>query len=695
MNKLLLPERLNTRLGSSQETAQEIALDHACLVTEYMSYMAAAGYSVKPQAVTNRSRGAWKFLTRFPDPGIWLTLPVDEQLRCLLQERNFVHYLFLRRLLAMPPAYMLVARHCISDMGRRLMERETYEHYRKMACQLGYRDFGIKRQFQSLLCLMAWAQRPMDSLALADLDAFTDDLKSAYQGLDSKWQKLSVRDRLPSAWYCQLLGVRNVLYHLGIFPQMTRSRRRELTFEKQWQQIPCDITDLARRYIRQVALSFYPSTAKMERFRLYRFFSWLAKTMPEVTSVSQLKRRHIEAFKEYLRWVPPHPRLHRPPGSTLSSATRYKALSALHHFLERIIEWQWPEAPDRPLMFDQDLPPLEQPLPRFLEEVKAAQFLEAARNYPELFARVCGVTLMLTGLRKSEFLNLTTDCVVLIGDGHWLHVPLGKTHRDRFIPLHPEVKQLLNEWTAKHPPEKPYDFIFTRYGRRIGCGKVDLTVKHIAEEAGIPGRVTPHRLRHTLATLAINRGMPLENIAAILGHRTLAMTLVYARIGNRTVQQEYSAVSHQLEQLCNRAQTAEAKEDSTVAPIPEGAQMRRLRQEHWRMLGNGYCTRPEGVRCEYETICETCPCFSTTIDFLPVLHKQRQDAEDKGQELRVQTFARLIKSMEQANENICHPLLFPGQSNRMRKSGLTHKNGGNSDATDKEKVKCNFGKPEG
>ncbi len=162
--------------------------------------------------------------------------------------------------------------------------------------------------------------------------------------------------------------------------------------------------------------------------------------------------------------------------------------------------------------------------------------------------------------------------------------------------------------------------------------------------------MTPQRLRHTLATLAINRGMPLENIAAILGYRVLAMTLVYARIGNRTVQQEYPLVSRQLEQLCSRP-SSEAEQSMPVTPVPERAKMRRLRQEHWRMLGNGYCTRPEGVRCEYETICETCPCFSTTIDFLPILRKQRQDAENKGQEYCTQIFTWLINSREQADED--------------------------------------------
>jgi len=125
------------------------------------------------------------------------------------------------------------------------------------------------------------------------------------------------------------------------------------------------------------------------------------------------------------------------------------------------------------------------------------------------------------------------------------------------------------------------------------------------------------------------------------------MTMIYARIGNRTVQQEYSQVSQHLDELCNRVEPSNSKDSQQQSTLAEGAQMRRLRQDHWRMLGNGYCTRPEGVPCEYETICESCPCFSTTIEFLPILHKQKQDAQGKGQTQRVDVFARLIQNMEQ------------------------------------------------
>jgi hypothetical protein len=48
-----------------------------------------------------------------------------------------------------------------------------------------------------------------------------------------------------------------------------------------------------------------------------------------------------------------------------------------------------------------------------------------------------------TGLRKGEFLGLTVDAVVTIGDGQWLRTPVGKLHTDRYVPLHPRVHSLL------------------------------------------------------------------------------------------------------------------------------------------------------------------------------------------------------------------------------------------------------------
>ena len=632
-------ELVETSLGLASESAKDLALYHECLVGSYMSYLKSAGYSRFASNIRKLEQGARRFLSKFPDPQLWLSLPVEEQRRCDCKERSFVHYLILRRLLPMPVPYILTRKPRFYQMAIRRMERETFQLYQKAAQRLGYQEQNIQGQFRPLLCLMIWAQKPLQALTLDDLNTFTQELRDAYTRLASVYKGKRVQHGLPKRWDGQLNIIRTVLFHMGVFPQLTRSTRR-VGFEKQWRNVPSDIAATVRRYLQQMALSLRPESAYQEKTRLFRFFSWLARTNPEVTRIESIKRCHIEAFKEYLSWAPLQHKSNG-PGDVLCPATRYHFLAALYYFFIRISEWQWPEAPRRVLVFTGDFPILDRPSPKFLDEIAAAKFLQAARAHPDLFTRLCCVTLIMTGMRQGEFLDLTADCMVQIGGNYWLRVPLGKMHNDRYIPLHPEVKRLLDEWIDQSPSKKPYDFLFAEHGYRFGRGKVALAVERIGKAAGIKEHISPHRLRHTLATLAINRGMPLESIAALLGHRSLSMTMIYARIGNRTVQQEYSQVSQHLEELCNRVDLLNRQ----PGPV-EGAQMRKLRQDHWRMLGNGYCARPDGVPCEYETICESCPCFSTTVEFLPVLQKQKQDAEVKGQTQRVDIFAKLIQSME-------------------------------------------------
>mgnify|MGYP001056476872 CR=1 FL=1 len=131
--------------------------------------------------------------------------------------------------------------------------------------------------------------------------------------------------------------------------------------------------------------------------------------------------------------------------------------------------------------------------------------------------------------------------------------------------------------------------MFTDLGRPIPGRRVDNAVYAAADNAGI-GHVTPHQLRHTLATQAINRGMSLEAIAALLGHASMSMTMTYARIADRTVAEEYFAVTENLDVIY------------TPKTPTEGPNMTRLRTESNRLLGNGTCTRPTLLDCSYETI---------------------------------------------------------------------------------------------
>ena len=77
--------------------------------------------------------------------------------------------------------------------------------------------------------------------------------------------------------------------------------------------------------------------------------------------------------------------------------------------------------------------------------------------------------------------------------------------------------------------------------------------------------------------------------------------------------------------------------------------MARLRREHHRHLGNGYCTRPPELDCAFENICETCTFFQTTIEFRPTLQAQHDDAHAKGQTHRAELFDRLLTTITESD----------------------------------------------
>ncbi|WP_197698238.1 hypothetical protein [Micromonospora viridifaciens] len=132
--------------------------------------------------------------------------------------------------------------------------------------------------------------------------------------------------------------------------------------------------------------------------------------------------------------------------------------------------------------------------------------------------------------------------------------------------------------------------------------------------------------------------MSMEAVAALLGHRSLDMTLRYAKIANRTVADEYFAVTKMVESLYQQGK-----------PLPADAIMpkiARLRREHHRLLGNGYCTRPPELDCAFEAICETCTFFQTSIEFRPTLQRQRDHAAKHHQTHRVDLFDRLITRVD-------------------------------------------------
>ena len=402
-----------------------------------------------------------------------------------------------------------------------------------------------------------------------------------------------------------------------------------------WDQLAArvpGITEPMRRYLEQIACVLRPGSVVNTDQTLRCFAAFLAEAAPAVTGLAQITRRHVEDFKP---WLAARPGQNKP---RLTTATIAHRLGTLRMFFLRIEEWGWDEAPPRVPMFPGDLPRQDHPLPKALDDATAAKLLRAAQDDRRMLVRVTVEMLLRTGLRVSEFTGLRADAVVLIGAGPWLHVPVGKLREDRYLPLHPQLVTLIDAYRARHVPPGHRLLLPRENGRPLDRHTVTRMINRAGAAAGLP-HIHPHQLRHTLATQAINRGMSLEAIAALLGHRSLDMTLRYAKIASRTVADEYFAVSEKVEALYGQA---------PVLPADAiGPKMTRLRREHHRLLGNGWCTRPPQLDCAFESICETCSYFQTSIEFRPVLQAQHDDAITKHQDHRGQLFATLLARADQ------------------------------------------------
>jgi integrase len=394
------------------------------------------------------------------------------------------------------------------------------------------------------------------------------------------------------------------------------------------------LSDTIEGYLGQLSLSLRPQSVVSFTSDLRIFTAFLADNHPEVRTAGDLERRHVESFKIHMATAG------GPKGHRLSTATVRRRMLTLRMFLERILEWGWDEAPSRTLIFTGDLPKRDEALPKFLDDARFAAFMRAARSEPRPLLRLALELLGRTGMRVGELCDLEADATVKIGDTHWLRIPVGKLHNDRYIPLHPQLVDMLEEW-SQHPDCGVGGRLLSVEGRPLNRHAVARMCNRCAKKAGI-GHVHPHQLRHTVATQAVNRGMSLEAIAALLGHRSMSMTMTYARIADRTVADEYFAVSEKVEALYDKAPVLPAN--------AEGPGMRRLRREHYRMLGNGLCTRPVELDCAFETICEGCTYFATSVEFRPTLRRQLKDATRKGQTGRQKLFSGLLEGIEEVKK---------------------------------------------
>lgn len=601
--------------------AVALAAEHTDRVAAYRTAMSATGRK------TGRStmQAARTFSAKLERAGGWGRLGRAQQLDAITKARSFASWLMVTGQLTID-ADILGRVHLRLGTSARAFCPDAYAWFVEACARIDVRPGDVALQWNALAMITAVTGTALEEVGDADFELGSAAVIDAYAARgkpESGRNMASIFHRL-----------RLTLFHAGRLDSHRRPPRRQPVSVTGWAVVAPAIAANARRYVAQVELSLRPATTKHIETDLREFGTWLATAHPDVASCADLERRHIEDYKA---WV--STKHGRYTGKPLSRVSVKNRLINLHCFFDRTTEWGYPNPPQRPLIFAGDLPIVDKPLPRFLDDAAATKLMRASRADPDPLSRLIVELLARTGIRRSELLALTVGAVVQIGSAFWLRIPVGKLHNDRYIPLHPQLKELLDDWIAHHRPTGLRSgLLLLERNRPVTSLRVANALDRIGEQAGI-GHVTAHQLRHTLATQAINRGMSLDAIAALLGHKTLAMTMVYARIADKTVAEEYFAVTEKVEALYDQPRQ--------LAGDDEGTEMRKLRGEmHRRMLGNGYCARPVEIDCHFESICESCTFFVTTIEFRPTLQRQRKDAADKGQVARTKVFDGLLARID-------------------------------------------------
>jgi site-specific recombinase XerD len=214
-------------------------------------------------------------------------------------------------------------------------------------------------------------------------------------------------------------------------------------------------------------------------------------------------------------------------------------------------------------------------LPRYLtgdefQRLEAVIQTETSQNGDDdYFNRAWFYLLAHGGLRISEALNLRLgDC-----DFHQNHLRIrsGKGDRDRVIPMTAFLKQTLIDYLIVRQSAAT-DHLLMVHGRPALYGLVRGRLLKFGKQANISD-ISLHRLRHTLATFLINEGMPIVSLQKFLGHKDINETLVYAKVHNATVREQFASAMKQIEAIAKTAPVPLIIEEAMVETpsLPDGS----------------------------------------------------------------------------------------------------------------------------
>jgi integrase/recombinase XerD len=175
------------------------------------------------------------------------------------------------------------------------------------------------------------------------------------------------------------------------------------------------------------------------------------------------------------------------------------------------------------------------PLPRAMDPLDVKRLVAVVQKVRD---RAMILVLLRTGIRIGELLNLRVSDVYL--PERKIHLVVGEKNRTgRVVYLSVDACRALQEWMRKRDAGKPL-LIYGQGRSSLSYTAARAMFQRYLQKAGIGGKgYSLHGLRHTCATELLNAGMRIECLQQVLGHSNLEQTRRYARLTDKTREEEY------------------------------------------------------------------------------------------------------------------------------------------------------------
>ncbi len=189
------------------------------------------------------------------------------------------------------------------------------------------------------------------------------------------------------------------------------------------------------------------------------------------------------------------------------------------------------------------MPRLDKHLPSVLSLEQIQNMLDAfpEKDWLHLRNRLIIELLYATGMRLAELLRLTPS------DINWqageIRV-LGKRQKERIVPLHDRVMDLLQQYINARDARFPFltdadALLVTRKGNPLYPRAVQRMISRLIQTVAEKEAGGPHLLRHSFATHLLDNGMDLMAVKELLGHSSLASTQIYTHVSVERLKKIY------------------------------------------------------------------------------------------------------------------------------------------------------------